>query len=83
MEPDPPRAIAAVELMFLSFYTVELLLKLVVHRLFFFTNKEMQWNIFDCTLVVFSLADQVLTAVLASGDGSYTKLKQQYNKVTQ
>lgn len=35
------------ELFLASFYVVELFLKLLVHRLFFFWNSEMSWNCFD------------------------------------
>ena len=35
------------ELLLASFYVVELFLKLLVHRLFFFWNSEMSWNCFD------------------------------------
>ena len=42
---DPRVQIA--EVLLASFYVVELVLKLMVHRLFFFWNSEMSWNCFD------------------------------------
>eukprot|EP00913_Durusdinium_trenchii_P001216 g1119.t1 len=44
-----------------SFYVVELVLKLMVHRLFFFWNSEMSWNCFDFMLVVFSIFENLFT----------------------
>lgn len=49
-----PYALMMIELGFACFYAVELLLKLAVHRLYFFINDDMRWNIFDISLVVFS-----------------------------
>lgn len=53
-----------IELAFLVFYALELILKLAVHRCFFFINDESLWNIFDFTLVLQGLIDAVMTQVL-------------------
>jgi len=42
---------------------------MTVHRMYFFCNNDMGWNIFDTVLVSFALFDQVFTAVM-SNNGS-------------
>mmetsp|Transcript_24956 Transcript_24956/g.51301 ORF Transcript_24956/g.51301 Transcript_24956/m.51301 type:complete len:704 (-) Transcript_24956:46-2157(-) len=66
-----------IELVLASFYVVELLLKLMVHKIYFFWNGEMAWNWFDFFLVVFSIIENLLVydllpiaAAAASTDGS-------------
>merc|ERR1712048_971276 len=50
----------AFELSILAAYVVELVSKLIVHRLYFFCNNEWSINMLDFCLVVYSLADAVL-----------------------
>jgi len=45
------------ELVFLCIYVVELLMKLSVHKAYFFCNRDMSWNIFDVTLVMLGVFD--------------------------
>lgn len=52
-----PIHIKTIEWCFTGFYTVELILKLVVHRFYFFVNHDMVWNIFDCILMLVSVLD--------------------------
>jgi voltage-gated sodium channel len=52
-----PRVVAWGEAFFLIAYFVELAVKLIVHRLYFFWNDDMAWNIFDFMLVVVSMYD--------------------------
>jgi len=59
----PTDLILNVELGFVIFYLVELLLQLAVHRLYFFGNAEMAWNIFDTFLVLFSIVELMLAYV--------------------
>ncbi|CAE7865029.1 SCN2A [Symbiodinium microadriaticum] len=66
-----------IELVLASFYVVELLLKLMVHKIYFFWNAEMAWNWFDFFLVVFSIIENLLVydllpvaAAAASNDGA-------------
>jgi len=54
------------ELLLASFYVFELLLKLIVHRFYFFWNAEMAWNWFDFVLVLFSIIENILSFVLLS-----------------
>jgi hypothetical protein len=58
-----PLPLVALDLSFLLFYIVELALKLYVHHGYYFCNDEMGWNIFDFSLVVLGVADQILSEV--------------------
>lgn len=66
---DTPPMHTYLELIFTSFFFLELLLRLVAHRLFFFVNAECSWNIFDFVLVQLSLLDQGVTLILAESGG--------------
>jgi len=55
-----PADMQIVELLLASFYILELALKLIVHRWFFFWNSEMAWNWFDFCLVLFSIIENLL-----------------------
>lgn len=63
---EEPSFADAVEWCFIIYYTLELSLKLHVHRLFFFVNEHAGWNIFDTILVATSLLEQ---AVLSKTSG--------------
>lgn len=52
------------ELSLTIFYGCELLLKISVHRLYFFVNEEFRWNIFDFFLVVFSFSEVAISRLL-------------------
>eukprot|EP00913_Durusdinium_trenchii_P028115 g26359.t1 len=52
------------ELSLTIFYGVELMLKILVHRLYFFVNEEWRWNIFDFFLVVFSFSEVAISRYL-------------------
>ena len=55
---------------FVLFYTVELMLKVFVHRLYFFLGEDWAWNVFDTCLVAISLGEQVSEYLgIASGEG--------------
>mmetsp|Transcript_126508 Transcript_126508/g.369643 ORF Transcript_126508/g.369643 Transcript_126508/m.369643 type:complete len:508 (-) Transcript_126508:106-1629(-) len=52
---------------FLAFFTVEVLFRLCVYRLTFFTDKDEQgWNIFDFLIVVIGVIDTTATWILSS-----------------
>lgn len=55
--------ISTAEVFFQCFYIVELILKLSVHRLFFFVNKDYIWNILDAFLVVGAITDLTMMSV--------------------
>jgi voltage-gated sodium channel len=61
-DEDPPDWFQTVEIIFLVLYSIELVMKLIVHRLYFFVNEEMKWNVFDFTLVMFTIVDQALAS---------------------
>ena len=61
---------------FLAFYATELMLKLIVHRQYFFCNSELNWNIFDFILVFFSAAGQIFViTVKPNQDASMQSLR--------
>jgi len=63
---------------FLFFYTLEITLKLLVHRAYFFCNDDMKWNLFDLFLVLSGAVDLILAAALqGSGMISLTFLRSQ------
>jgi hypothetical protein len=45
------------------------MLRLYVHRLYFFVNDDMNWNMFDFILVMLSVLDQALSFLLQHGRG--------------
>lgn len=55
---EPTGFISSVEFALLCFYFVELLLRVAVHRLYFFFNDQWRWNVFDVVLVAVSAYDQ-------------------------
>lgn len=57
LDTKRPTYMLATEACFTTFYTFELLLRLLVHRLYFFWNGEAAWNWFDSLLVGLSLFD--------------------------
>lgn len=61
---------AHVDIAFTMFYVIELLLKVVVHRVYIFVNHEWGWNLFDCVVVSISL-NQLL---LAGASPSFLRL---------
>jgi hypothetical protein len=54
-----------IEVVFLIWFTVELTIRIIAHRMFFFWCEDMSWNIFDFVLVLVALV-QELFLVLAS-----------------
>eukprot|EP00928_Gymnodinium_smaydae_P025817 TRINITY_DN2045_c0_g2_i1.p1 TRINITY_DN2045_c0_g2~~TRINITY_DN2045_c0_g2_i1.p1 ORF type:complete len:515 (+),score=77.67 TRINITY_DN2045_c0_g2_i1:58-1602(+) len=52
-----PFYMEAVEIAFVILYTFELMLRLSVHRSYFFLSREVQWNVLDLLLVVYSLSE--------------------------
>eukprot|EP00439_Symbiodinium_sp_Y106_P061797 s2444_g9.t1 len=63
-EAGGPGALLNVELFCLTFYIVELILRLVVHRLYFFINDNLAWrlvvNWLDLLLVAFSIIEIIV-----------------------
>lgn len=72
---DPTNFMVIGETGFLIFYIVELILKLLVHKWYFFIGSELRWNIFDLFLVLFSIYDQLLSDLGSDGgDGGGVNL---------
>jgi len=55
------------EMFFQVFYVMELVLKLMVFRCYFFVGHDWRWNIFDFLLVAASLYDQVMSLLFLFG----------------
>jgi hypothetical protein len=56
------------ELIFVVVYTIELVLKMIVHKGYFFCNEDASWNIFDLILVALGLYDTAML-LMYGGDG--------------
>jgi hypothetical protein len=69
---DPTDYGTWVEQSFLAFYTIELALKVANHRLYFFWNEDMRWNIFDLVLVVQGWVDEIMRLFFNTEGGSLT-----------
>eukprot|EP00931_Biecheleriopsis_adriatica_P108889 TRINITY_DN83158_c0_g1_i1.p1 TRINITY_DN83158_c0_g1~~TRINITY_DN83158_c0_g1_i1.p1 ORF type:complete len:587 (-),score=103.08 TRINITY_DN83158_c0_g1_i1:90-1850(-) len=68
LELQTGAAYTYIDLAFTSFYTLELMSKMIVHRLFFFWNEDMIWNITDTVLVAQGLFE-VLSSLLFNTQG--------------
>lgn len=58
-----PGWLSSLEISCIVFFTVEVVLRLWVHKLYFFVNDDMNWNIFDLVLVALSLADLLVDTI--------------------
>lgn len=67
-KPTPSMVIS--ERFFFFFFIAEVVLRLMVHRLYFFCNDDMNWNMFDLVLVAFSVYENILSIVLVEGSGA-------------
>lgn len=64
-----------VEIAFLGLYTIELLLKLIVHRLYFFVNGDWFWNWLDLGLVLYSSLEMVSILLYSDSGGGFLFLR--------
>jgi voltage-gated sodium channel len=53
----------SMEIFFLTFYSLEVVLKLIVHRWFFFWNEDLRWNLLDLSLVIYGYFDILMGGV--------------------
>lgn len=60
------RIVIFMDLSFLTFYCIEIALKFVLHRGYFFANTDVRWNIFDLCLVMSTLVEHVLQSFAAA-----------------
>jgi len=75
LSEEPNSITEAVETSFLSFYLFELILKFLVHQMYFFCNDDMRWNIFDLFLVVTSVYYQVSLWATSAGGMDLTYMR--------
>lgn len=73
--PETTKFTKVMELVTLAFYITELLLKLKVHRSYYFTNEDASWNVFDMVLVVQATLDAIMTYALGGDAGNITFMK--------
>lgn len=66
-EQDLPKWFTTADLFFTGYFVMELLLKLWVHRLYFFTNEDWAWNWFDTFIVVMAVVEIALTRFTQMG----------------
>jgi hypothetical protein len=59
----PPSMFLVMEYAFLAFFLFELLLRILVHRAFFFCKNDFLWNIFDFTVVVATCVGEAIALV--------------------
>lgn len=67
LHEDISSADVIIESVCIGVFTIELMLKMSVHRLYFFVNQDMWWNLFDFLIVVISLLEQLLLLVGTGG----------------
>lgn len=68
-EPTP-QAIRIGDLVLASFYVIEVFLKLLVHRAYFFWNVDFGWNWFDFFLVIVSVVENLLAYDLSPSEAA-------------
>lgn len=61
---DDSIAVRILNIGFAAFYSVELGMRLWVHRFFFFCNTDMTWNVFDLGLVALAVYDIIMKEIL-------------------
>eukprot|EP00928_Gymnodinium_smaydae_P012613 TRINITY_DN1457_c0_g1_i1.p1 TRINITY_DN1457_c0_g1~~TRINITY_DN1457_c0_g1_i1.p1 ORF type:complete len:477 (+),score=118.94 TRINITY_DN1457_c0_g1_i1:1549-2979(+) len=65
-----PSYLRNMDIFFCVVFTLEVCLRLVVHKLSYFTMWGWGWNIFDMTLVVLQLFEEFMELAITPGDGS-------------
>jgi voltage-gated sodium channel len=65
---EPAAYVDTVEKAFVAFYTIELILRVLVHRLYFFVNVDMKWNLFDFSLVTSSILAIIMEKLATDSD---------------
>uniref|UniRef100_A0A7S4QBX5 EF-hand domain-containing protein n=1 Tax=Alexandrium monilatum TaxID=311494 RepID=A0A7S4QBX5_9DINO len=64
-----PLGFRVVEGIFCGIFTLELVLRMFVYRLSFFTRAGWTWNVFDCVVVGLQLLEELLAALSSEGSG--------------
>jgi len=78
LQTGPSDFMKVMEVIFFGFYALEILLKLVVHRAYFFVSGDCSWNFFDLILVLTSAVELVLTLLLWDGGAKKGALNFQF-----
>jgi len=68
-----PASMNIIEAVLVLLYVVEVSLRISVHRLYFFWNDQMGWNIFDFLLTVQGVIDVILTFSPTGDDGAQVR----------
>jgi hypothetical protein len=63
-----PSSLKVAEWFFVCFYILELILRLIAHRGYFFIAGDVRWNLFDTTLVLISISESVAGLVMDNED---------------
>mmetsp|Transcript_43152 Transcript_43152/g.99433 ORF Transcript_43152/g.99433 Transcript_43152/m.99433 type:complete len:623 (-) Transcript_43152:44-1912(-) len=69
LSDDPSRFLFILDLCFLSFYTFEVVLRVYVHRMFFFFSHDWVWNWFDAIILLLGYLDVLITVFLIQSRG--------------
>jgi len=64
-----------IEGMFVAFFSVELCLRLAVHRQYYFCNEDATWNCFDLLIVLLSIWDVAAAGVQATREGNVSFMR--------
>lgn len=74
---DPDKVWEFVGLAFTTYFLIELVLRLLAHRMEFFTGGDKNWNLFDMTIVVFGVLEEVVRLTMfadpCAGEVNVTK----------
>lgn len=72
---EAPQEFQIVEIIFCMAFALELLLRLCVYRLRFFTTDGWKWNVFDCALVIFQMGELVFQMIGQTQVGTWGIMK--------
>jgi len=61
-----PGAVQVVDYMFEGAYVLEVVLRLMVHRIFYFLNDDKWWNFFDVAMVFLALGSNLISGLQSS-----------------
>jgi len=64
---QPTPAMVHLENICFVFFCSEVVLRIAVHRLFYFCNDDMVWNILDFCLVLFSVYENIMSLAMTEG----------------
>jgi len=71
---DEVDLVFVIDQLFTVYFVSEILLRLLVHQLYFFCNDDCFWNIFDLTIVVSTVLEVLMSLIGDASDGMDTTL---------